>query len=208
MTGVERGNWLTFAVPPRQGEQAVTQTQSDVTNVLIDDHRAVEQVFGELESGTGSPEQRRALADHVIAELVRHSVAEEHYVYPAVRQWLPNGDELADRELSEHAEAEYTMKDLDGLDPTDSRFDQLLGQLISAIREHVEHEENDLFPRMREHVDQADLQTLGQQVVSAKESAPTRPHPSSPDKPPMNRILEPGAGLVDRMRDSLSGRST
>lgn len=185
----------------------MTEGRNDVTSVLVADHRAVDQVFGELESGN-SPEERRALADHVIAELVRHSVAEEHYVYPAVRRSLPNGEQLADRELSEHAEAENTMKDLDGLDPTDPRFDQLLGQLISAIREHVEHEESELFPKLREHIGQADLQALAEQVLKAKESAPTRPHPMSPDKPPMNKMLEPGAGLVDRMRDALSGRTT
>jgi hemerythrin superfamily protein len=188
--------------------EQMTQTRSDVTSLLVADHRTVEQVFGELESGGYSPEQRRELADHVIAELVRHSVAEEHYVYPAVRRSLPDGDELADRELTEHAEAEYTMKDLDGLDASDPRFDELLGQLISAIRQHVEHEEAELFPKLREHVEQSDLETLGEQVLKAKESAPTRPHPMSPDKPPMNRMLEPGAGLVDRMRDSLSGRTT
>jgi hypothetical protein len=37
--------------------------------------------------------------------------------------------------------------------------------------------------------------------------APTRPHPFAPDKPPMNKILTAGAGLVDRMRDALTGRA-
>jgi hemerythrin superfamily protein len=186
----------------------MTQTGSDVITVLVDDHRAVEQVFGELESRSGTPEHRRAMADHVIAELVRHSVAEEQYLYPAVRQVLSNGDEIADHELSEHAEAEQVMKQLDGLDPTEARFDELLGQLISSIRHHVEEEEGDLFPKLREAASQSDLDTLGGQVVKAKESAPTRPHPSAPDKPPMNKILDPGAGMVDRLRDSLSGRTT
>ncbi|MBB1246923.1 hemerythrin domain-containing protein, partial [Streptomyces durbertensis] len=35
----------------------------------------------------------------------------------------------------------------------------------------------------------------------------TRPHPGMPDKPPANRLLAPGAGLVDRARDALSGRN-
>ena len=38
----------------------MTQTQNDVVTVLIDDHRAVERVFQELEGGQGSPEHRRA----------------------------------------------------------------------------------------------------------------------------------------------------
>jgi hypothetical protein len=52
----------------------------------------------------------------VIAELVRHSVAEEEYMYPAARKTLEGGDQLADHELEEHAKAEKLMKELDGLD--------------------------------------------------------------------------------------------
>ncbi|PNG20684.1 hemerythrin, partial [Streptomyces cahuitamycinicus] len=33
-----------------------------------------------------------------------------------------------------------------------------------------------------------------------------RPHPSAPDTPPANKLLAPGTGMVDRLRDMLSGR--
>lgn len=186
----------------------MTQTRSDGITVLIEDHRAVEQVFQELESGSGSPEHRRDLTDHVIAELVRHSVAEEHYLYPTTRKALSDGDQVADHELSEHTEAERIMNELDGLDPTDARFNELLGELINAVRHHVKDEEEDLFPRLREACSETELTELGEQIVRAKDSAPTRPHPATPKKPPMNKMLDPGAGLVDRMRDALSGRQT
>ncbi len=186
----------------------MTQTRSDVVTALTDDHRAVERVFQELESRQGSPQHRRELVDHVVAELVRHSVAEEQYLYPAARKALQDGDQVADHEISEHAEAERTMKDLDGMDPADLRFDNLLGKLMSEIRHHVQDEENDLFPRLREACAETELVELGEKVMRAKNAAPTRPHPSAPDKPPMNKILGPGAGLVDKMRDKLSGRTT
>lgn len=179
-----------------------------MVTVLIEDHRAVEQVFQELESRQGRPEHRRDLADHVIAELVRHSVAEEQYLYPMARKTLPDGDQIADHEIAEHAEAEQTMKDLDGLDPTDAKFDELLSKLMSQIRHHVDDEESDLFPRLQQACARSELAELGEKIVRAKEVAPTRPHPSAPDKPPLNKILGPGLGLVDRMRDALSGRHT
>lgn len=185
----------------------MTRTHSDVVSVLTDDHRAVEQVFVQLESRQGEPGVRRDLADHVIAELVRHSVAEEQYLYPAARKALPDGDTVADHEIAEHAEAERTMKDLDGLDPTDPRFDELLSKLMSEIRHHIADEESDLFPRLRQACSEAELVELGEKIVRAKEMAPTRPHPAAPDRPPMNKILAPGAGLVDRMRDAITGRA-
>lgn len=180
----------------------------DVVDVLTTDHREVEAIFVELESRQGTPEHRRQLTDVVIAELVRHSVAEETYVYPAARKALPDGDQLAEHEISEHAEAERTMKELESLDPTDPRFDQVLAHLTSTIRHHVQEEEADLFPRLRAAVAHEELVELAGKVETVKKTAPTRPHPSAPDRPPANKLLGPGAGLVDRMRDALSGRPT
>ncbi|MFG2166011.1 hemerythrin domain-containing protein [Micromonospora chersina] len=184
------------------------QTERDVVDVLMTDHREVEAIFVELESRQGTPEHRRRLADVVIAELVRHSVAEEAYVYPAARKALPDGDQLAEHEISEHADAERTMKELESLDPSEPRFDELLTKLTATIRHHVQDEENDLFPRLRAACAREELVELAGKVEAAKKSAPTRPHPAAPDHPPANKLLAPGTGLVDRMRDALSGRPT
>ncbi|MFI6821569.1 hemerythrin domain-containing protein [Micromonospora sp. NPDC050187] len=180
----------------------------DVIDVLTTDHREVEAIFVELESRQGTPEHRRQLVDVVIAELVRHSVAEEAYVYPAARKALPDGDQVADHEISEHADAERTMKDLESVDPSDPRFDQLLAHLTSTIRHHVQEEETDLFPRLRAACAHEELVELAEKVTATKRIAPTRPHPAAPDHPPANKLLAPGTGLVDRMRDALSGRPT
>ncbi|MFG3600330.1 hemerythrin domain-containing protein [Micromonospora chersina] len=184
------------------------QTERDVVDVLMADHREVEAIFVELESRQGTPEHRRQLTDVVIAELVRHSVAEEAYVYPAARKALPDGDQLAEHEISEHADAERTMKELESLDPSEPRFDELLTKLTATIRHHVQEEENDLFPRLRAACAREELVELAGKVEAAKKSAPTRPHPAAPDHPPANKLLAPGTGLVDRMRDALSGRPT
>ncbi|MCP3783508.1 hemerythrin domain-containing protein [Micromonospora sp. A3M-1-15] len=184
------------------------QTERDVVDVLMTDHREVEAIFVELESRQGTPEHRRQLADVVIAELVRHSVAEEAHVYPAARKALPDGDQLAEHEISEHADAERTMKELESLDPSEPRFDELLAKLTATIRHHVQDEENDLFPRLRAACAREELVELAGKVEAAKKSAPTRPHPAAPDHPPANKLLAPGTGLVDRMRDALSGRPT
>lgn len=184
-----------------------TQGQPDLISVITNDHREVEQVFSELEQGLGDPKDRKDLVDHVIAELVRHSVAEEQYMYPAARKSLSNGNEIADHEIEEHGEAEQLMKKLAGLEATDPKFEELLGQLMDSIRHHVEDEENDLLPKLQQACSADELRELGGKVVQAKEKAPTRPHPKSPSKPPANRILDPGAGFIDQMRDRLTGRN-
>ncbi|WMX43725.1 hemerythrin domain-containing protein [Streptomyces roseicoloratus] len=178
----------------------------DVIAELTADHEEVEQLFAKIQGLPSGHPRRKTLADQVTMELVRHSVAEESYLYPAVREHVPQGDGLADQELEEHAAAERTMKDLEGCGADDPRFDELMMRLMSEIRSHVAEEENDLFPRLRQACPADMLDELGDKVRRAKKMAPTRPHPSAPDTPPANKILAPGMGMVDRLRDAMTGR--
>jgi hemerythrin superfamily protein len=181
---------------------------TDLVTVITKDHREVEAIFAELESGNISTKQRRDLADHMTAELVRHAVAEEMYMYPAIREHLPDGDKLADHEIEEHGEVEKLLQDLDGMDAADPKFDEILTKLIADVRHHVQEEESDILPKLQTACGADRMRELGEQVQRAKSVAPTRPHPSAPDTPPANKLLAPGTGLVDRLRDALSGRST
>ncbi|GAA3494951.1 hypothetical protein GCM10019016_020510 [Streptomyces prasinosporus] len=45
-----------------------------------------------------------------------------------------------------------------------------------------------------------------QDMFLAKRTAPTRPHPKAPDKPPALALAAPMAAAYDRMRDRLQGR--
>ncbi|MFF9204877.1 hemerythrin domain-containing protein [Streptomyces sp. NPDC014986] len=178
----------------------------NVVDELVTDHREVEELFGKIEALPPGHKDRKVYADQATMELVRHSVAEEAYLYPAVREHVTGGDALADKELEDHATAERIMKDLESRDAGDAEFDRLIGSLMSEIREHIADEEQNLFPLLRASCSQDALDQLGDKVRQAKKTAPTRPHPAAPDKPPANKLLAPGAGMVDRLRDALSGR--
>ncbi|MGW0534894.1 hemerythrin domain-containing protein [Streptomyces sp. NPDC003032] len=178
----------------------------DVIAELTTDHREVEELFGKIEALPPGDKQRKVYAEQAVIELVRHSVAEEEYLYPAVRELVPGGDATADKELKDHAEAEQTMKGLESVEADDPEFDRLMGELMTEIRSHIRDEESNLFPRLREAATGDTLSELGDKVRRAKKTAPTRPHPSAPDTPPGNKLLAPGAGMVDRVRDALSGR--
>jgi hypothetical protein len=81
------------------------QPSADVIDALISDHRDVEALIGEIKTIT-DPMMRRDLTDTAISELVRHAVAEEMYVYPAMRKHLPNGDRAVEHDIEEHKELE------------------------------------------------------------------------------------------------------
>ena len=183
----------------------MAEDDRDVIEVLTHDHREVESMFDKLTAVT-DPGERRQIADQITIELVRHSVAEEQHLYPAVREHVPGGDAIADRELADHAEVEKLLKGLEKTEPESEDFSALTGQLIRTVSAHVQDEEHAVFPALAGHASPADLRRLGEQVQAAKDTAPTRPHPAAPDRPPLNKLLAPGAGMVDRVRDHLSGR--
>lgn len=187
-------------------EDTELRQDTDLIAVILEDHRRFKAVFAELERPAAEGDGRKDLVDHVIAELVRHEVAEEQFMYPAARSRLADGDELADHELEEHAGAEEVMKELEGLGPEDPRFEGLVARMVEDVRHHMDEEEQHLLPRLREACDEEELQHLGYQVLAAKEFAPTRPHPHAPDTPPANLLLGPGVGFIDKIRDALSGR--
>jgi hemerythrin superfamily protein len=185
--------------------------QRDVIEILIQDHREVEEMFSELESlmqapGGGDDQRRKDLADQVTIELVRHAVAEEVAVYPEVKRKV--SEEEAERAKQEHAEAEKTMKELEKLDSDDPSFTAEIRKLMTEIREHVAEEEGEMFPHMREVFSPDELVEIGKRVEAIKAMAPTRPHPGVPNDPGKRLAVGPVAGLFDRLRDLASGRGT
>jgi hemerythrin superfamily protein len=180
---------------------------ADVIELLEHDHREVEQLFAEFEQAT-SKEQKETLRDRIIIELVRHSEAEEQAVYPLIRKSIDNGDQIIEHEIDEHSHAERIMKELDTMSADDPQFGVLMQQLMDSIKEHMAEEENDVFPQFRSKVDADELNKLGETVERLKKILPTHPHPMAPDHPPFNALLGPGAALVDRVRDMLTGRAS
>jgi hemerythrin-like domain-containing protein len=185
--------------------------QRDVIEVLEHDHREVEEMFTELESLRGATseeqkERRKAVAEQVTIELVRHSVAEEVLVYPEVERKV--SAEEVEHAREEHAEAEETLQRLEKLDADDPAFDDELATLMAEIRHHIEDEEGEMFAHMRQVIDEDELRKLGARVEAFKKVAPTRPHPNVPNTPLPRLAAGPAASLFDRMRDLATGRGT
>lgn len=148
----------------------------DAIELLVQDHRKVGALFNEYEELTGdAPDRKRRIVDDLIHELSVHAAIEEELLYPFIRDEVPGGDKLADEGLHEHQQVKELLVDLEGLEPHDARFDQKVASLIKDVRHHVEEEENQLFPRLRETVGDEQIVELGLRLETAKKTAPTRP---------------------------------
>ena len=184
-----------------------TADGNDVISILTTDHHEVLELVQRIPSVEDS-NVRGDMADTLIAELMRHSVAEEMYVYSVMREHLPDGDAEVQHDIDEHQQLVEVMKELESIDPNDPAFFDVVSRLDAVLRDHVADEENDQFPKLRTALSQEQLVEIGVKVDAAKKAAPTRPHPGAPHSALFHKALGPGVGLVDRLRDKLTGRPT
>lgn len=180
---------------------------TDVIDILTADHRDVTALIGEIRT-VPDPVMRRDLTDTAISELVRHAVAEEMYVYPAMKKYLDDGEKAVEHDVAEHKELEHVMKQLEGADVDSAEFAEALTQLEAVLADHIQDEESGQFPELRARIPHEELVELGGKVQAAKRLAPTRPHPGAPNNAVFHELVGPGVGLVDRLRDKLAGRAT
>ena len=157
----------------------------DAIALLRNDHRTVERLFKQFEkAGPKAHQTRRKVADQIVEELSVHAVIEEQVFYPAVREAVPDAEDDVLEGLEEHHLVKWTLSEVEKMDPEHERFVPKMTVLIENVRHHVEEEEGELFPAVREAMTRKQLAELGELLAHAKEVAPTSPHPRAPDLPP------------------------
>lgn len=177
----------------------------DVVDILTADHQDMLELLRTIKN-TADAEQRRDVADTVIVEVMRHAVAEEMIVYPAIEKHVPNGTEEVEHDKEGHDELVQLMKRMEDVDASDAVFMELVGELEQKLDHHAHDEEDDQIPKLRTSIPREELVEMGQKVQNSKKMAPTGPHPNAPHSELFHKTLGPGVGLVDRLRDKLTGR--
>jgi hemerythrin superfamily protein len=183
--------------------KGTTGTKADAIELLVSQHREVEQLWSQLQTAERDrAEVRHDLARRIVEDLSRHDAIETQLLYPAVRK-VPGGDQLADHSLDEHQRVREMLKDVDGEDPADPKVFARFSECVQAVLQHVEEEEHQIFPKLREVLGQEELSELGGKMEIAWAVAPTHPHPSTPNNPIGAAVAGTVAGVVDRARDAM-----
>jgi Hemerythrin HHE cation binding domain len=120
----------------------------DMTVVLTRQHNQVRALLQQLQAlpshKTGGTAEdlaaRKSIVDMITVRLSRHETAEEKYLWPTVRQALDDGDDLADRALSQEQEGTDTLARLGKLEPDTDEFDEHVEQFVAQLRKHVAYE--------------------------------------------------------------------
>lgn len=137
--------------------------ETNVVDLIMNDHRALERIFDELRE---KPEKRPTLVPVMITLLTAHSRAEESEVYPAVAR--AGGVEDVEHSQKEHLVADQLAAKVAETDVDSPDFDDALQELIDAVLHHVEEEEESVLPDMRESMDDARLDELGEAFLRSR----------------------------------------
>ena len=78
---------------------------------------------------------------------------------------------------------------------------------MKAGREHIEFEQEVVWPKLEAAVPREELEKIGQQLELAKKIAPTRPHPETPPNPLLLKTLGMLTAVLDHLRDAITGRA-
>jgi hemerythrin-like domain-containing protein len=167
-----------------------TRTSTDAIVLLKEDHKEIRRAFEKFEKAGESAEQTKGrLVDQIIELLTVHTYIENEVMYPRVRELLPDLEDDVLESYEEHHVADVLVMELAGMKPSDERFDAKTMVLIENVRHHIEEEEQDWFPKVREGLGRKALQDIGADMLKAKKKAPRKPSQPSALKKTVDAVL-------------------
>jgi hypothetical protein len=121
---------------------------ADLLSQLEAEHRQVESWLEALEQAE-EPDERLRLLGLVEPALARHMRTEESEVYPLLAEL---DGEMATEAGNEHASAREMLSKVRDAAPDTPGFGGLVAALKGAIGHHVEDEEGEAFPKLRQQM--------------------------------------------------------
>lgn len=143
----------------------------DLYQMLIKDHRTVDELFEKIEkSGESANKTRQQLFEKLRQELELHTQVEEKIVYPdfqkhsGVKQFIGEA-------VEEHGEVKKMLTQLGRMEPGAADWSKRIAELKAAVQHHVKEEEQQMFPAARKEVRQEEADDLARRVQEMKQKA-------------------------------------
>ncbi|PKW25481.1 hemerythrin domain-containing protein [Phycicoccus duodecadis] len=161
----------------------------DAIVMLKQDHKEVRGLFREFQKSSTTPARREKLVEQIIEALTVHTYLENEIMYPQVRALLPELEDDILESYEEHHVADVLVVELAAMDASDERFVAKTTVLIENVTHHVEEEEQDWFPKVREGLTRTQLRDIGEQMEKARKTAPRRPEQPSALKKTIDAVI-------------------
>ena len=139
------------------------KSDMNIQDVIRMDHGKVNILFMEIEN-SNDPKKIEEYFAQIYKDLSVHSAAEEQVVYPAVRPFYGNTQELYD----EQAEMKAMLEEIKSMNSSDSNFKAKVEMLKNAVQEHVRQEEDEMFMAIRNNCSDAQREQMATEFKQAK----------------------------------------
>jgi hemerythrin superfamily protein len=149
---------------------------TDAIVLLKEDHKEIRRLFKEFQKAGPDAEAKKGhLVDAILEALTVHTYIENECMYPEVRKLLPELDDDVLESYEEHHVADVLCAELAAMKPADEHFDAKTTVLIESVGHHIEEEESDWFPKVRQGLSRPQLQDIGARMIELRKKAPRRP---------------------------------
>jgi hemerythrin superfamily protein len=148
-------------------EQSRTRSDGNVVDQILRDHDTIRAIVAQFDA-TPAGTRRQDLWRNLLRTLTAHEAAEDDIVYPRVRSAIPDGDALV-QTLRQEREMGRSLTMLEDADLDGALFESDLHNVITAVLEHIAHEEQDVWPRLLDVETPETLRRLGAAFRIAKQ---------------------------------------
>ncbi|MGY1897704.1 hemerythrin domain-containing protein [Nocardia gipuzkoensis] len=163
---------------------------TDAIVLLREDHKAIRKLFREFEkAGEDAVKTKGEVVNKIIEALTVHTYLENECMYPEVRKLVPELEDDILESYEEHHVADVLVTELAMMKPDDEHFTAKATVLIENVDHHIDEEENDWFPKVREQLGRKQLQDIGARLQELRKKAPTSPAQPSALKKTVDAVL-------------------
>jgi hemerythrin-like domain-containing protein len=163
---------------------------TDAIVLLKEDHKQIRKLFREFEdAGPNATKTKGKIVEKIIEALTVHTYIENEGMYPAVRDLVPSVEDDVLESFEEHHVADVLCMELAAMDADHERFDAKTTVLIENVTHHIEEEEQEWFPKVREALSRTQLQELGERMLELRKKAPHSPAQPSALKKVADAVL-------------------
>jgi len=149
---------------------------TDAIVLLKKDHQEMRKLFRAFEkAGDNATATKARVATQIIEALTVHTYIENEVMYPQVRELLPEVEDDVLESYEEHHVADLLVMELAGMKPDAERFVPKMTVLIENVEHHMEEEEKEWFPKVRDGLGRKQLQQIGDEMAERKKTAPRSP---------------------------------
>lgn len=168
----------------------MSSTSHDAIVLLKDEHKLIRKAFNDFErTGPEAYAAKQQVVDRIIELLTVHTYIENEVMYPRVRELLPDLEDDVLESYEEHHVADLLVVELAALSSDSERFAAKTTVLIENVRHHMDEEEDEWFPQVREALGRKALREIGEEMIEARAKAPKRPSQPSALKKTIDAVI-------------------